>query len=130
MKKNSAGKGPCLPARCSLNCMQTHKSEGSEKHQFPGAGGGGSGGNGTCTPSTWDSDAGRSLQVQGQPCLQSEFQESQEYTEKLSKTKQNKTNLPNRTNKETKQREPRQVREWIPVTPAGKEVGTGGQTQV
>ena len=33
-------------------------------------------------PSTWKAEAGRSLRVQGQPGLQSEFQYSQRYTEK------------------------------------------------
>jgi hypothetical protein len=36
----------------------------------------------TFNPSTWEAEAGRSLGVQGQPVLQSEFQDSQGYTEK------------------------------------------------
>jgi hypothetical protein len=36
----------------------------------------------TFTPSTWEAEAGESLRVQGQPGLQSEFQNNQVYTEK------------------------------------------------
>ncbi|EGW02589.1 hypothetical protein I79_018095 [Cricetulus griseus] len=38
----------------------------------------------TCNPSTWEAGVGGSLGVQGQPDLQSEFQDSQDcYTKKL-----------------------------------------------
>jgi hypothetical protein len=36
----------------------------------------------TFSPITWEAEAGRSLWVQSQPGLQSEFQNSQGYTEK------------------------------------------------
>ena len=39
---------------------------------------------------TWDTEAGRSLQVQGQPGLQSESQDSQDYTQR-NPVSQNKT---------------------------------------
>jgi hypothetical protein len=46
-------------------------------------------------PSTWEAEAGGSLLVQGQPSLQSEFQDSQGYTEKpcLDKPKTNKQKI-------------------------------------
>ena len=52
-------------------------------------------------PRTWEAEAGRfmSSRPQGQPGLQSEFQDSQGYTEKLclEKTKNNKQNRKKRT---------------------------------
>jgi hypothetical protein len=42
----------------------------------------------TFSPSTREAEAGRSLQVQGQPGLQSEFQDSRDYTEKPCLEKQ------------------------------------------
>jgi hypothetical protein len=48
----------------------------------------------TFNPSTWEAEAGGFLSFQGQPGLQSEFQDSQGYTEKpclgKPKNKQNK----------------------------------------
>jgi hypothetical protein len=41
---------------------------------------------GACNPSTWEAEAG----VQGQPGLQSEFQDSQGYTEKPCLKNKNK----------------------------------------
>jgi hypothetical protein len=40
-------------------------------------------------PSTWKAEASRCSWVQGQPGLQTEFQDSQGYTEKLSLQKEN-----------------------------------------
>jgi hypothetical protein len=42
----------------------------------------------TFNPSTWEEEAGGSLEVQGQPGLQREFQDSQGYTEKPCLEKQ------------------------------------------
>ena len=49
----------------------------------------------TFNPSTWEAEAGRSLWVQGQPGLQSEFQYSWGHTENLSLEKQNKKGATN-----------------------------------
>ena len=54
----------------------------------------------TFNPSTWEAGAGESLLSQGQPGLQSEFQDSQGYTEKPYLEKQNKT--PKQTNKKVR----------------------------
>jgi hypothetical protein len=54
-------------------------------------------------PNTWEADAG-GFWVQGQPGLQSEFQDSQGYTEKpCLKTKQNKTKQNKTKQNKTKQ---------------------------
>jgi hypothetical protein len=39
-------------------------------------------------PGTWEAEAGGSLQIRGQPGLQSDFQDSQGYTEKTCVRKQ------------------------------------------
>ena len=55
------------------------------------------------SPKTQEADEGRSTWVQGQPGLQSEFQDSQDYTEETpswkTKTKPNQTNNNNNKNK-------------------------------
>jgi hypothetical protein len=43
-------------------------------------------------PNTWETEAGE-FWVQGQPGLQSEFQDSQGYTEKLKKKKKKKKKI-------------------------------------
>lgn len=42
-------------------------------------------------PSTWVTEAGRSLGIRGQPSLQNEFQDGHSYTEKPCLKRQNKT---------------------------------------
>ena len=59
----------------------------------------------TFSPKTWEVEAGRSLWVQGQPALQTEFQASQGYTEKP--TNNTKWQLGQRRNQEENLKIPR-----------------------